>query len=98
MNKMFPTEYIQGFRVALLMVREGLTDPLLATDLKIHKIPFNRQTIIRYLDCMIENRVILRENPDAFIRCNNKIDGGFEVYIEGVGPYNSETGRIENGQ
>jgi len=36
---------------------------------------------------MLQNRVILREDPDAFIRCNNDVPGGFEVYIENKGPW-----------
>ena len=29
---------------------------------------------------MIENRAELRDNPYAFVRCNDKCEGGFEVY------------------
>ena len=84
-KKMFGLEYIQGYTAALLDVRAVLDD--IEYDLKIHKRRQNLKTIRQIIDCMIANRIVLRENPEAFVRCNDNADGGFEIYIEGHGKY-----------
>lgn len=67
-----------GFTTALLKVREQL-DSNFAEDLKRHKMRLNAKTIEQAIDCMIENRELLRDNPQAFLRC--KQGGVFEVFI-----------------
>lgn len=67
-----------GYTRALLKVREQL-DAAFAEDLRLHKIRINAKTIEQAIDCMIENRELLRDNPQAFLRC--KHGGGFEVVI-----------------
>lgn len=67
-----------GFTRGLMKAKEQL-DSFFAEDLKIHKMRFNAKTIGMALDCMIENRELLRDNPQAFLRC--KQGGGFEVVI-----------------
>lgn len=67
-----------GFTTALLKVREQL-DAAFAEDLKRHKMRLNAKTIEQAIDCMIENRELLRDNPQAFLRC--KHGGGFEVFV-----------------
>lgn len=76
----FPKEYVYGYTSALMdvvSVFEYIDD-----DLKHHKRKRNAKTYQAIAKCMLDNRVTLRENPDAFIRCNDKVDGGFEVYIQ----------------
>lgn len=71
-------DYNRGYTAALLKVKETLeTIPF---DMKHHKIPFNRKSVIAMVSSMIEGRMELRDNPDAFVRCNNSVEGGFEVY------------------
>ena len=67
-----------GFTRALLKVRD-LLDSNFAEDLKRHKMRLNAKTIEQAIDCMIENRELLRDNPQAFLRC--KHGGGFEVVV-----------------
>ena len=67
-----------GFTTALLKVREQL-DSSFEEDLKRHKMRLNTKTIEKAIDCMIDNRELLRDNPQAFLRC--KQAGGFEVVI-----------------
>lgn len=67
-----------GFTTALLKVREQL-DSNFAEDLKRHKMRLNAKTLEQAIDCMIENRELLRDNPQAFLRC--KQGGGFEVFV-----------------
>lgn len=70
--------YNHGFTCALLKVKEQL-DTNLAKDMKRHKMRFTANNIEQAIDCMIENRELLRDNPQAFLRC--KQGGGFEVVI-----------------
>lgn len=70
--------YNHGFTRALLKVKEQL-DTNLAEDMKRHKMRFTAKNIEQSIDCMIENRELLRDNPQAFLRC--KQGGGFEVVI-----------------
>ena len=59
-------------------------------DLRHHKVKQSDKVYKRVLEVMIENRVILRENPYAFVR-HNILTGDFEVYIENEGVYNSNS-------
>lgn len=86
MDKMFPFTYVQGYTAALqdvLKIIESIQD-----DMKRHKRKQNIKTYKAIIECMIKNRVVLREEPGAFVRCNDNVDGGFEVYIEKQGVYN----------
>ena len=61
------------------MAAKRMLDNAMYEDMKRHKTRFNVKSVQAVLDCMIENRELLRENPFAFIRC--KKDGGFEAWI-----------------
>lgn len=72
--------YAQGYTAALTRVAMTLAN--LQSDMKWHK---RRQSYKEYkaiIECMIRNRTELRENPDAFVRCNDKVKGGYEVVID----------------
>ena len=71
-------DYNRGYTAALLKVKETLET--IHLDMKHHKILFNRKSVIAMVSSMIEGRMELRDNPDAFVRCNNSVEGGFEVY------------------
>jgi len=86
MDKMFPFTYVQGYTAALQDVLKVIED--IQSDLKCHKRRQNAKTYKSIIECMIKNRVVLREEPDSFVRCNDNVDGGFEVYIEKQGVYN----------
>lgn len=80
MQKLFSYEYVQGYTAALqdvLMTLESMPE-----DLKLHKRRQNIKTLKAIVECMLANRAILRETPGAFVRCNNDVPGGFEIYIE----------------
>ena len=83
---MFPSTYVRGYTTALQDVLR--TIEFIQSDLKYHKRRQNSKTYKAIIECMIKNRVILREEPRAFVRCNDNVDGGFEVYIEKQGVYN----------
>lgn len=61
-----------------MKVKEQI-DKTMYDDLRRHKMRFNIKTFQEMIDCMIENRELLRENPQAFLRC--KPGGGFEVFV-----------------
>ena len=82
---MFNSMYIQGYTAAL---QDALnTIDSIQVDLKHHKRRQSAKTYKAILECMIKNRTVLREVPGSFVRCNDKVDGGFEVYVEGKGVY-----------
>lgn len=85
MNKLFGFDYVQGYTAALQDVIK--TFELMQPDLKHHKRKQNYKTYKAIVECMLKNRVILREDPSAFVRCNDKAEGGYEVYIKGRGIY-----------
>lgn len=80
MDKSFGYEYVQGYTAALMDVINVFS--YIDDDLKHHKRKRTAKTYQAITKCMLDNRVMLRKNPDAFIRCNDKVDGGFEVYIQ----------------
>lgn len=78
MDRLSHPMFVQGYTAALREVLdtiEGIQD-----DLKRHKRKQNSKTYTSIVRCMIESRTILREDPYAFIRCNDKAKGGFEVF------------------
>lgn len=85
LSKMFGYEYVQGYTAALQDVLKTIDG--IQLDLKHHKRRQSAKTYKAIIECMIKNRVILREEPDAFVRCNDNVDGGFDVYIETQGIY-----------
>lgn len=78
-EKLFGIEYVQGYTAALQDVIETFEN--IDVDLKAHKRKRNAKTYLAIVQCMLDDRVILRENPKAFVRCNDAVDGGFEVFI-----------------
>ena len=88
MEPFFPSLYTQGYTAALQDVLKTIEE--VQDDLKRHKQKQNAKTYTKIVQCMLENRAILRENPDAFVRYNTQADdgkGGFEVYISKKGVY-----------
>ena len=76
---LFPFEYVQGYTAALQDVLS--TIEYIQFYLKLHKRKQNAKTYINIVKCMLENRAIFREEPKAFVRCNDAAKDGFEVYI-----------------
>lgn len=75
---MFSSEYIQGYTAAL---QDAVwTVEHIAEDMKLHKRRQCQTEYTNLLKCMLANRARLREDPDAFVRCNNDIPGGYEVF------------------
>lgn len=92
---LFPMLYVQGYTAALQDVLETIDN--IQIDLKAHKRRQNNKTYRAIIECMIKNRVVLREEPDAFVRCNDNAEGGFEVYVSHKGVYNPETNNLKEG-
>ena len=79
MDKLFGTEYIQGYTAGIREVIEEIE--CIQEDLRNHKRKQNYQTYRAILDTILENRVLLREESRAFVRCNDNAPRGFEVFI-----------------
>lgn len=71
----------EGYRRAILRIQQEINFGLLE-DLKMHKRRFNIKEMQALLTCALDNRHELIENPFAFIRCNNDVRGGYEVWEE----------------
>lgn len=72
---MFDMLYVQGYTAALqdvLKVFDYIQD-----DLKRRKRKQDYKTYKEIVNTMLQNRAELRENPDAFIRCEQQ---GFSLY------------------
>lgn len=77
---MIADSYNSGYTQALLHFQKLLNE-LVVQDCKRHKKTFNIKTIQQYIQCFIDHRDILRDNPFAFIRCTGfGKDCKFEVY------------------
>lgn len=72
--------YSHGYTAALMRIRKELA--YLFGDLKLHKRRVTQKEIDAFMKCAIDNRAELRDNPFAFIRCNNSVPGGFEIWEE----------------
>ena len=78
---MFDFLYVQGYTAALQDVLKTFIN--IQWDLKMHKRKHNYKTYRAIVETMLENRTELRENPDAFIRCNDAAPNGFELWYNG---------------
>lgn len=86
-ERMFPPAYNQGYMQALLDLMNVL-DGSLQDDLKFHKRKQNNKTYKAIIKCILDNHIAFREyGRQAFVRCNNDVEGGFEVYVEYRGVY-----------
>ena len=80
-HKLFGYEYVQGYTSALQDVLD--TFQCIDDDLRTHRRRRNAKTYYAIVQCMLDNRVALREHPYAFIRCTDKNDTGFELWFNG---------------
>ena len=71
--------YSDGYRMALMRVRDEITGGIL-DDMKRHHRRVTRKELLSWIDCMIEHRAALRDNPFAFVRCNDEAHGGYEIF------------------
>lgn len=71
--------YSHGYTAALLRLKETIS-PELYKDLRRHNRRLTIKELSAMIDCMIESREKLRDNPFAFVRCNNATEKGWEVY------------------
>lgn len=88
LERMHSRDYVLGYMNALKMVVNTFSEEF-EDDLKRHRIPRTFKTVRNLLKFILENRGVLREDNRSFVRCNNAVEGGFEIYIEGVGPWRS---------
>ena len=74
----FELNYARGYSDALVNVLYTIEH--IDSDLTRHKRRRNKNTYSAIIRCMLENRAELRDNPNSFVRCNDKCESGFEVY------------------
>lgn len=83
-DKLFPLEYRQGYTKALQDVLSYFESHGFLADLKKHKRKQTLKELSKFINCMIDNRIALQDNPDAFIRCNNEAKGGYELWYDNL--------------
>lgn len=70
--------YVTGYMQALQDVLDVFG--YIQDDLKRHSRKQNQRTYTAIVQCMLDNRAALRESRKAFVRCNDKVSSGFEVW------------------
>ena len=70
--------YAHGYTQGMMRVLDAIET--VSADLKHHKRRFTQKEIAAMVKAMITDREKLRENPFAFVRCNNEKKDGWEVY------------------
>ncbi len=68
--------YVRGYTEGLKKALEIIE--YIPTDNRLHGRKTTVKSLSEALMAAIEGREALRENPEAFVRCNSK--GGYEVY------------------
>lgn len=81
MVRLHSYEYAQGYTAALQDVLSYFESHSFLEDLKRHKRKQTLKELSKFIRCMIDNRTVLREDPDAFIRCNNEAKNGYELWF-----------------
>ena len=95
LSHLFSMEYVQGYTAALQDVLRVISS--IQCDLKYHKVRQCYKTYKSIVECMLENRGILREVPDAFIRHNSKTQE-FELWIDGVKTEDEKVQKLQDWQ
>lgn len=70
--------YAHGYTQGMMRVLDAIET--VSIDLKHHKRRFTQKEMSAMIKAMIADREKLRENPFAFVRCNNEKKDGWEVY------------------
>ena len=82
---MFEGAHIRGITMGLMIAKQQLIG--MFEDIRRHQCVPNEKQIIRAIDSMIENRIDLRDNPWAFVRCVGKgKDMKYELFIDPRAP------------
>lgn len=93
MEKLQDLIYAQGYRDALFRViseLEGMEQDIKTSrefpgrkkDLQKKGISYNYKTALKVVNFMLENRIVLRANNNAFVRTNPKTESGLEIFFE----------------
>ena len=70
-------EFNHGYTQALKDMRELL--PIIIEDLQTNRKRITRKLMAEYMECCINHREQLREEPNGFIRWNKQLNG-FEYF------------------
>lgn len=70
--------YVQGYTAAIQDAIKVIE--YIQSDLKCHHRKQNAKTYLAILRCMLKGRAMLRESSTAFVRCNDNVPDGFEIW------------------
>lgn len=75
-------DYIKGYTQAIIDIKDRILTPSMAQDCRLHRTAFNLKTIQKILNVTLEDRTIIREKRNSFIRCERENDGiVFKSYV-----------------
>lgn len=75
-------DYIKGYTQAIMDIKDRILTPSMAQDCRLHRTAFNLKTIQKILNVMLEDRAIIREKRNSFIRCERENDNiVFKSYV-----------------
>ena len=75
-------DYIKGYTQAIMDIKDRILTQNMAQDCRLHRTSFNLKSVQKILTTMLEDRAIIREKRNSFIRCE-KEDSGivFKTYV-----------------
>ena len=75
-------DYIKGYTQAIMDIKDRILTPSMVQDCRLHRTAFNLKTIQKILNVMLEDRAIIREKRNSFIRCERENDNiVFKSYV-----------------
>ena len=75
-------DYIKGYTQAIMDIKDRILTPSMAQDCRLHRTAFNLKSVQKILSTMLEDRAIIREKRNSFIRCEKEDNGiVFKTYI-----------------
>lgn len=75
-------DYIKGYTQAIMDVKDRILTPSMVQDCRLHRTAFNLKSVQKILATMLEDRAIIREKRNSFIRCEKEDnDIVFRTYV-----------------
>ena len=75
-------DYIKGYTQAIMDVKDRILTPSMVQDCRLHRTAFNLKSVQKILVTMLEDRAIIREKRNSFIRCEKEDnDIVFRTYV-----------------
>lgn len=75
-------DYIKGYTQAIMDIKDRILTPSMAQDCRLHRTAFNLKSVQKILNVTLEDRAIIREKRNSFIRCERENESiVFKSYV-----------------